>query len=219
MIFKGEERQALQILINNNTISPENQLTPVSALEAIQSCIKDEHFWHYRDELMSDFRQQPNEQILTLNTRITKLINNCKFQDHQTTETIKIMLLQHAVKFHEARDWIQLQEQSQLTHKSLLQHYKTLEQSCEQYQKAQLKGRAELTTLSAATATSSSVHQDAINFSHTQCTKCGYKHPQDKYPATGKECHNCHRTGHYTALCRYPRQATNNHFRTNSMSH
>ena len=57
-------------------------------------------------ELMSNFRQQPNEQIHALNTRITTLINNCKFQDHQTTETIKIVLLQHAVKFHKARDWI-----------------------------------------------------------------------------------------------------------------
>ena len=42
---------------------------------------------------MSDFRQQPNEQIHALNTRITTLINYCKFQDHETTETIKIMLL------------------------------------------------------------------------------------------------------------------------------
>ena len=140
MMFKGEDRQALQTPINNNTISPEDQLTPVSALKAIQSCIKyEEHFWHYRDKLMSDFRQQPNEQIHTLNTRITTLINNCKFQDHHTTETIKIMLLQHAVKFHKARDWIWLQDQSQLTYKSLLQHCKTLEQCCEQYQKPNSK--------------------------------------------------------------------------------
>ena len=111
-MFKGEDRQALQTLIDNNTISPEDQLTPVSALKAIQSCIKEEeeHLWHYRAKLMSVFRQQPNKQIHALNTRITILINNCKFQDHQTTETIKIMLLQHAVKFHEARDWIPLQD-------------------------------------------------------------------------------------------------------------
>ena len=219
-MFKGEDRQVLQTLINNNTLSPEDQLTPVSALKAIQSCIKDkEHFWHYLDELMSDFRQQPNKQIHALNTRITTLINNCKFQDHQTTETIKIMLLQHAVKFHKARDWIWLQDQSQLTYKSLLQHCKTLEQCCGQYQKAQLKGLAELTTVSAATATSSSVHKDAITFSHTKCTKCRYKHPWDSCPATGQECYNCHRTGHYIALCRCPRQAKNNHFRTSSRSH
>ena len=57
------------------------------------------------------------------------------------------MLLQHAVKFHEARDWIWLQDQSQLTYKSLLQHCKTLEQHCEQYQKAQIKSHAEQPSL------------------------------------------------------------------------
>ena len=107
MMFKVEDRQALQTLIDNSTISPEDQLTPLSALKTIQSCIKDEeHFWHYRDEVMNNFRQQPNEHIHALNTRITTLVNNCKFQDHQTTETITIIQLQHAVKFHKARDWI-----------------------------------------------------------------------------------------------------------------
>ena len=32
------------------------------------------------------------------------------------------------------------------------------------------------------------------------------KHPQGNCPATGKECFNCHGTGHYTALCRCPKQ-------------
>ena len=83
---------------DNNTITPENQLTPTKILKAIQSCIKDEeHFWHFRDEVMSDVRQQPNEQIHALNKRIKTLVNNCRFQDPQTTETIKIMLLQYAV--------------------------------------------------------------------------------------------------------------------------
>ena len=77
------------------------------------------------------------------------------------------MLLQHAVRFYEARDWIHLQDQNQLTYASLLQHCKTLEQRCEQYQKAQIKGRAELTTLSAETATASSVHQDNITLHNT----------------------------------------------------
>ena len=58
MMLKGEDRQPLQTLINNNTTSSEDQLTPASALKAIQY---EEHFWHYRDEVMTDFRQQPNE--------------------------------------------------------------------------------------------------------------------------------------------------------------
>ena len=202
MMFQGEDRQALQSLIDNNTITPEDQKTPKCALKAIQSCIKEEeHFWHFRDEVMSDFRQQLEEQIHALNTRITTLVNNCAFQDHQTKETIKLMLLQHAVKYHKARDWIRLQDQTQLTYTSLLQHCKLLEQCCEQFQKAQARGRAELTTLSAVTATTSSIHQDVISINH-QCGKCGHKHPRGNCPAAGKECYNCHGTGHYTALCK-----------------
>ena len=86
---------------------------------------------------MSDIRQQPNEEIHALNTRITTLVNNCRFQDQQTTETIKIMLLQHAIKFYKARDWIRLQDPATLTYQSLLNHCKLLEQQCEQFQKAQ----------------------------------------------------------------------------------
>ena len=89
MMFTGEDRHALQTLIDNNTITPKDQLTPSCAFIAIQTTIKEEeHYWHYRDEIMSDIRQQPNEQIHTLNTRITMLVNNCRFQDHQITEKI-----------------------------------------------------------------------------------------------------------------------------------
>ena len=110
MMFQGEDRQALQTLIDNNTTTPKDQLTPMCALSTIKACIKgEEHFWHSRDEVMSDFPQQPNEQINVLNTRFTALIMNCRSQDHQTTETIKYILLQHAVKFHKARNWIRLQ--------------------------------------------------------------------------------------------------------------
>ena len=67
MMFQGEDRQALQSLIDNNTITPEDQKTPLCALKAVQSCIKEEeHFWHFGDEVMSDFRQQPEEQIHAL---------------------------------------------------------------------------------------------------------------------------------------------------------
>ena len=90
---------------------------------------------------MSDIRQQPNEQIHALNTRITTLVNNCKFQDQQTTKSIKIMLLQHVIKFHEARDWMHLQDPAALTYQILLNHCKLLEQWCEQFRKAKQKGR------------------------------------------------------------------------------
>ena len=67
MMFQDEDRQTLQTMIDNNTISQEDQQTPTKALKIIQSCIKDEeHFWYFRDEVMSDVCQQPNEQIHAL---------------------------------------------------------------------------------------------------------------------------------------------------------
>ena len=55
MMFQGDDRQTLQTMIDNNTITAEDQQTPTNALKAIQLCIKDEeHFWHFRDKVMSD---------------------------------------------------------------------------------------------------------------------------------------------------------------------
>ena len=181
MMFQGEDRQALQSLLDNNTITTEDQLTPATALKATQTSVKeDEHFWHFRDELLSNFRQEPQEGTHTLSNRITTLINNCKFTDTSTKETLKIMLLTDAVKYHEARDWIRLQDQSTLTFQTLLNQCKLLEQRCEQFQKAQLIGRAELTTITADSSITSSIYQDAVTTHPRQskCSHCRYCHPK-----------------------------------------
>ena len=141
MMFTGEDRQALQTMIDNNTITPADQCTPVQALKAIQTSIKDEeHYWHYGDEILSNIRQQPEEQVHALNNRIITLVNNCSFQDQQTTETIKIMFLQHTIRYHKACNWIRQQDPAALTYKSLLQHCKSLKQRCQHYRKAQQNG-------------------------------------------------------------------------------
>ena len=80
MMFQGDDRETLQNMIDNNTISQEDQQTPTRALKTIQSCIKDEeHFWYFRDKVRSNIQQQANEQIHALNTRITTLVINCRF--------------------------------------------------------------------------------------------------------------------------------------------
>ena len=205
--------EALQGLLDNNTITPEDQLTPTHVLDAIQTTIKeDEHFWHYRDELLSDFRQEHQEGIHSLNNRITQLINNCKFTDSTTKDTLKLMLLAQAVKYHKARDWVRLQDQSKLTYQTLLNHCKLLEQRCDQFKKAQMKGRAQLTTITAASSGNSSIHPDAINKHPRQlrCSRCGYNHSIGNCPASGQQCYNCNGIGHYTALCKKPRQRRHN---------
>ena len=132
--------------------------------------------------------------------------DSCKLQQ-QTKETVKIMLLQHAVRFHEARDWIHLEDQIQCTYQTLLNHCKTLEQCCEQFQKSQAKGCTEPIDLSATTSTSSSVHQDALTTqcNTNTCTWSRYSHPRNSCPTRGKECFNCYSTEHITTLCRKPR--------------
>ena len=217
MMFQDEEREALQALLDNHTITLEDQLTPTRVLTAIQTSMKeDEHFWHYRDELLSDFRQKHQEGIHSLNNRITQLINNCKFNDSTTKDTLKLMLLAHAVKYHKARDWVRLQDQSKLTYQTLLNHCKLLEQRCEQFKKAQMKGRAQLTTITAASSGNSSIHQDTINKHprHLKCSRCGYNHPIGNCPASGQQCYNCNGIGHYTALCKKPRQCRHNRSRS-----
>ena len=98
------------------------------------------------------------------------------------------MLLTHAVKYHEARDWVRLQDQSKLTYQALLNHCKLLEQHCEQF------------------------HQDAINKHPRQlrCSCCGYNHSIGNCLASGQQCYNCNGIGHYTALCKKPRQCRHN---------
>ena len=160
MMLEGDNCQALQTLINNNTISAEGQHTPTLALNAIQTVIKEDvHFWHYCDEILSELSQLPDEGIHSLNTCITTLVNKSKFTHEDTRETLKIIILQHVVKYHEARDWICLQNQNTLTYQSLLTHCEQLEQHCKQFQKAKAHGRAELTRLFAASATTYSLHR------------------------------------------------------------
>ena len=48
MMSKGEERQTLQSLINNGTITQEYQKMPQDTLDVIGTAIKaEDHFWHF----------------------------------------------------------------------------------------------------------------------------------------------------------------------------
>ena len=69
-----------------------------------------------------------------------------------------------------------------------------LEAHCEQYQKAKERGH---TYLASITATTSSLHLDAITKSKLCCNKCGYSHPNGKC----QQCYACGGYNHYTALC------------------
>ena len=106
---EGEDHQALQTLIDNNTVTPEAQQTPVQAQKAIQSIIKEDvHFWHHCGQLFLDLCQLPEEGAHALSHRICATIAKCQFSSQEVKEIMKIMVLQHVVKYHKARDWIHL---------------------------------------------------------------------------------------------------------------
>ena len=113
LMFKGEDRKALQTLTDNGVMTTDHMKTPRAVLDAIATTIQlEEHFWAHRDELVSDLQQQPSEGIHALDQCICDLITKSKFTHLPTTEMLKIMVLQHAVRYHEARDWIRHQDQS-----------------------------------------------------------------------------------------------------------
>ena len=144
-MFKGEDCQALQTLIDNKTITPEAQRTPALALRAIQSVIKEDvHFWYHHNQILPDLQQLPEECVHALSNRICTIISKCQFPNEEVREIMKVMVLQHAIKYHEARDWIHLQDQTTLMYQSLLAHCKQLKARCEQFQQAQAQGRAHL---------------------------------------------------------------------------
>ena len=200
MMFTGEDRQALQTLIDNNMITPEDQLTPSHALKAIQTTIKEEeHYWYYRHEMMSNIRQQPNEQINTLNTRITMLVNNCRIsgppnnrknQNNASTTHHKIPQSQRLNKTSRpSNTYIPTTPQQLQTTATVMQTISETQQ----------KGRADLTSIVATSSTYSSIHQDAITThpNQTICYKCGCSHQRNSCPATGQQCHKYNGTGHF----------------------
>ena len=108
-MFESEDRQAVQTLIDDQTIMPEDMKKPRAILDAIVTTIKsEEHFWAHRDELASDIRQQPSERNkCAVPAASLSLITKCMFPHLKTQEMLKIMVLQHAVHgTMRSRDWI-----------------------------------------------------------------------------------------------------------------
>ena len=114
---------------------------------------------------------------------------------------LKLMLLQHAVWYHKARDWICQQDQSQVIYQCLLSHCRLLESRWKQYQKARERGWADLVSITTATASAFSIHADALT-TQFHCNKCNYTLHPNKCPTLGQQCYTCGGSNHFTALCR-----------------
>ena len=128
MMFTGEDKQAFQTLVGNCTITPQIQKTSKLILNAIQTTIKEgEHFWSYHNELVSDLQQKQDEPIHSLYKYSIRHFNNCHFCNAMGQRNPEKSSSYNTVKYHEARDWVCLQDQSALTYSVLLSHSRTLE--------------------------------------------------------------------------------------------
>ena len=65
MMIEGEDCQPQQTLINNGTITAEDQKVPIRVFDAIQTTNKEEeHFWHYRDEILFRFETKKMKESM-----------------------------------------------------------------------------------------------------------------------------------------------------------
>ena len=83
------------------------------------------------------------------------------------------MVLQHPVRYHEARDWIRHQDQSQLTCQALLSHCKMLKSQCEQFQKAKERGSCQFSLYYCHYIILTYGYPMSISPKY-HCKKCGY---------------------------------------------
>ena len=91
LMFDSEDRKVLQSLIDSSVVTLEHILKPKAALDAIGTTIKsEEHFWAYRDELISDLQWLPDEGIHALSQCICDLITKSNLAMHKQLKLIKL---------------------------------------------------------------------------------------------------------------------------------
>ena len=160
--------------------------------------------WHYIDQYLSDFRQEPEETTADLDLHICELIKGCQFPDDQV-ERRRLELLFHATNLfliHEHitgtpgvkyEDCIQKAKQHEWTVSDFKDH-------------ASSRG---------ATGSSIPSFQDPLLTAHAvqqrrqrptgqrdgTCGKCGRSHDRGNCPAYGTKCFKCGGMNHFKQFC------------------
>ena len=104
MMFEGKDWQTLQSLIDNVSITLESQRTPELGLDATGTTIKAEE--HFGTSGMNSSPASANSLMRVSIPCLCTLVSQYKFSHPGKQEMLKLMVLQHAVWYHEARDLI-----------------------------------------------------------------------------------------------------------------
>ena len=160
--------------------------------------------WHYIDQYLSDFRQEPDETTADLDLRIRELVKGCKFPDNQV-ETRRLELLFHATNLFVIHEHIV--DTPNCTYEECIKKAKQHERTVTDF-KDHASSRG-------ATGSSIPSFQNPLLTAHSvqrqrrptgrsggSCGKCGRSHERGNCPACGTKCFKCGNMNHFKQFCR-----------------
>ena len=199
-------RQVLETQVDNGTITSQIQETPKLILNLIQTTIKaDKHFWHYCDELVSDLWLKPDEPIHSLQHMHNKTHQQLSIFQQQYKSNIQNDNLTTCSQIPQGQG-LALLKRPVTTHIwQALFLCGIVETWSKQFQKAKENSCTKLTTITAAIASTTLIHQGSLN-AQLECRKCSDNHTKSNCSMYRRDCYNCDRKGHFTSLCRRPRK-------------
>ena len=156
--------------------------------------------WHYRDQYLSDFRQEPDETTADLDLRIRELVKGCKFPEDQV-ECRRLELLFHATNLFLIHEHIT--GTPGVKYEDCIQKAKQHERTVSDF-KDHASSRG-------ATGSSIPSFQDPLLTAHAvqqrrrrptgrrdgTCGKCGRSHERGNCPAYGTKCFKCGGMNHF----------------------
>ena len=160
--------------------------------------------WHYIDQYLSDFRQEPDETTADLDLRIRELVKGCKFPDNQV-ETRWLELLFHATNLFVIHEHIV--DTPGCMYEDCIKKAKQHERTVTDF-KDHASSRG-------ATGSSIPLFQNPLLTAHAvqrqrrptgqsggSCGKCGRSHERGNCPACGTKCFKCGNMNHFKQFCR-----------------
>ena len=160
--------------------------------------------WHYIDQYLSDFRQEPTESTADLDIRIRELVKGCQFPDEQV-ECRRLQLLFHATNLFLIHEYIT--GTPNVKYEDCINKAKQHERTVTDF-KDHAASRG-------ATGSSIPSFQDPLLTAHAvqrsrkpsgrkggACGKCGRSHDRGNCPAFGTKCFKCGGMNHFKQFCR-----------------
>ena len=161
--------------------------------------------WHYIDQYLSDFRQEPDETTADLDLCIRELVKGCNFPDDQM-EYRRLELLFHATNLFIIHEHIV--DTPNVKYKDCIKKAKQHERTVSDFKDhATSRGAigSDIPSFQGPLLTAHAVQQQRRRPTGRKdgtCGKCGRSHDRGNCPAYGNKCFKCGGMNHFKQLCR-----------------